>query len=194
MLLNAMSRQYILNEALSHAFDKRKHAMEVEYERIATAIYDAFFTRKQQATINDLPKCFYREGGTVRFNMAGQNREWTFSNKDQIKGAPVTAFFKLPSETWHPVGALSQAKHAALIERIVSYDLDKAVYKEDRNKAEKTLIQLLKGTKTLEQLKEVWPEGVKFYKGTKAAVPTPPGLPAIAMADLNKMLGVAQAA
>lgn len=194
MLLNAMSRQYILNEALSHAFDKRKHTIEIEYERIATALYDAFFTRKQQAIIADLPKAFYREGGTVRFNMAGQSREWSFTNKDQIKGAPVTAFFKLPSEVYRHIGTLTQDKHAALIERIVSYDRDNAAHKEARHKAETTLMQLLKGTKTLEQLADVWPEGVKFYKGTKAAVPTPPGLPAVAMADLNKMLGVAQAA
>lgn len=196
MLLNAMSRQYILNEALSHAFDKRLKARETEYDRIALAIYNALFTKKQQETINQLPKCFYHTGACMRFNMAGQDREWKCNNDGKkYTGGPLTAELRLPaSNGWERIGVLTQDKHADLIERISSYDAMSKQYKDDRAKAEETLKQLLKGTKTLEQLKEVWPEGHAFYKGTKAAVPTPPGLPAIAMRDLNKMLGIAQAA
>jgi hypothetical protein len=191
MLLNAMSRQYILNGALDHAFGARKKALEIEYEKIAVAVYNALFSHDVQKCINALPKCFYREGGTVHLNVAGQRYQWSFTNKDQIPGAPVTASYKLPTDTWHELGTLTPAKHNALITRIHAYHEDRDTLKNERTKAEITLTQLLKGTKTLEQLKGVWPEGIKFYKNVKAAVPTPPGLPAVAMADLNKMLRIA---
>ena len=190
MILNQASRQFVLNEALSSAFGKRMVALDVEYDRIAKAIYDAVFSKPMQEHINALPKAFYTTGHSHRINVGGERREWKF-NGDGSTGGPVTNTLRLPSDSWAEIGTLTQAKHAALIERISTYDDDRMALKSERARAETTLTALLKGVRTLEQLKEVWPEGHKFYKGAKAAVPTPPGLPAIAMADLNKMLGLA---
>ena len=191
MILNAASRQFILNTALESAFDKRKIALDNEYDRIAMALYNALFTKTQQEHINALPKCFYRtSNGMYRFNAGGQWRDWRFNGTGE-RGGPVTNTLRLPSDTWETIGSLTQDKHGALIERISAYDAASATLKTEKSKAETTLIALLKSIRTLEQLKEVWPEGHKFYKGAKAAVPTPPGLPAIAMQDLNNMLGIA---
>jgi hypothetical protein len=192
MLLNSASRQFILNTALESAFGKRKLALDVEYDRIAKAIYDALFTKTQQEHINALPKCFYTTGTSHRFNMGGERHDWAF-NGDGSTGGPVTNTLRLPADTWTGIGTLTMDKHRALIARGSGHDYqhDKKTLAAERDKAEKTLMALLKGVRTLEQLKDVWPEGHKFYKGAKAAVPTPPGLPAIAMADLNKMLGIA---
>ena len=191
MLLNSASRQFIRNAALASAFDKRKTALGVEYDRIAKAVYDALFTKTQQEHINALPTPFYTtDNGTHRFNAGGRLRCWRFNGTGET-GGPITNTLRLPNETWSALGTLTQDKHAALIERISTYWDTSKKLNEEQEKAERTLMALLKGVRTLEQLKEVWPEGHKFYKGAKAAVPTPPALPAIALADLNKMLGLA---
>jgi hypothetical protein len=190
MLLNAASRQYILNTALEHAFGARLKAKDLEYDRIAMAIYNALFTKAQQEHINALPKCFYVTGKCHRVNVAGQRREWRFNGTAENTGV-LTSLLRLPADEWREIGVLRMDKHEALINRIAEYDAMSKKLNEERGKAESTLNALLKSLRTVEALKEAWPEGHRFYKGVKAAVPTPPGLPAVAMADLNKMLGVA---
>lgn len=189
MLLNSASRQYILNEALGHAFGKRKLDLDNEYDRIAKQIYDALFTRTMQEHINALPKSWFVCGTTHRVNVGGHRREWKFNGTGE-HGGPKTDQLRLPTNTWSEIGVLTHDKNRDLIERIATYDVDKKALDDEKGRAEHTLMALLKGLKTVEQLKEVWPEGHRFYKGVKAAVPTPPGLPAIAMADLNKLMGL----
>lgn len=191
MLLNLASRQYILNEALDHAFTKRKIALDTEYDRIAKALYDAAFPKSLQEHISALPATWYETNCNPSFNVGGHSRQWSFNGKGE-HGAPRTNNLRLPKHSgWNTIGTISHPKHSELIERIATYDAAMQKYREERSSTDNSLRALLKGTKTLEQLKEIWPEGEKFYKGTKAAVPTPPGLPAVAMSDLNKMLGLA---
>lgn len=189
MILNSTSRNHILQKAIQHAYAKREKALGVEYDRIAKAIYEALFTKKVQEAVALLPKAWYKTGHTYRINVGGQTREWKFNGTGE-HGGPVTMELRLPSDPWHGIGTLTQDKHAALIERISEYDSEAAKLKAELTKTTSTLDALLKSVRTLEALGQVWPEGKRLYHDVSVAVPTPPGLPMIAMVDLNKALGL----
>lgn len=190
MILNSVSRNHILKKAMQHAYAKRERDRDNEYDRLAKAIYEALFSKKVQDAIALLPNCWYVTGHSHRLNVGGQTREWKFNGTGE-HGGPRTGELRLPAETWTSIGVLTQDKHAALIERISEYDKTANDLKSEMTKTEATLRSLLASVRTLEALGTVWPEGKKLYHDVSVAVPTPPGLPMIAMVDLNRALGLA---
>lgn len=189
MILNAASRNHILQKALQHAFAKRERDRDNEYDRIAKMIYDALFSKKVQEAIALLPKCWYITGHSHRLNVAGQQREWKFNGTGE-HGGPRTMDLRCPDDSWTTLGVLTHDKHAALIERIAEYDKTSTALSTEIKKTTATLDALLKSVRTLESLGQVWPEGKKLYHDVNVAVPTPPGLPMVALIDLNKSLGL----
>lgn len=183
MRLNSNARDRIISQAMAGTFEKQKHALEVRETALCEKLYNTIVPPKLRKQIADLPPGWISLSGKVRFNVGGQTVDLCHK-----AGLPTKHGYHCYTG---PVGVVTDV---ALIDLVRKLQGDMEDYKSSRARAEATLKALLAGIASTETLRKAWPEGKKFYADIETSVPTPPGLPAVRVQELNAMLGLKQAA
>jgi hypothetical protein len=171
-------RAQIRNIALTHGFEKRLKALEESELQLTNNIWEALWGKHREA-IEALPKGWYLEMDdtrTIPFTIGGEHTYLKVNTKLRWPSITYNAFRindRQVVRMWHD--------HAE----------EKKKYDEEYRVAHATLDAMLKGYRTIESLRDGWPEGKAFYKNIERLIPTPPGLPAVQIVKLNEMLGIA---
>lgn len=127
-----------------------------------------------------IPEKWLREDACLRFNCGGYSL--TLRAKKAVRVASISYGC---SQLGTVTGELAdRAKaHAQATEGL----------KRERAEGERALLALLSSVSTLAQLEKTWPEGKPFYQRFMQARPGS-NLPAVQVSEINKMLGLKDAA
>lgn len=122
------------------------------------------------------------ESHCIYTNVAGQSRKIYFNgcvDKDELTKSVYkrVAYYQTPIAGGHP-----------LANELFEIDHDAAALKSEREQLTLSLQAVLDSVTTDTQLIKVWPEAVAFIPATERA--SSPQLPALPIADLNRMLGL----
>lgn len=187
MLLNHLSRDYIFKQAMKISFDKRESDLRKRDIAIGNKVWKLLFG-KFAAHINALPSSWYSQGDADATNNSMNGNEFTVNICGEQHRLRTDQ--RLPARSgWGYVVGTSTDR--GILDEVHAHSEDWAAFHSDKRKATETLQAVLKSVKTTEKLLEVWPEGKRCLKGIDAFIPTPPGVPALLVSDMNKMLGLA---
>jgi hypothetical protein len=180
-IVTSHHQDLILEAALKDAFGKRLAEMEARTQSLALEVYMANTTPEERKMVAKLakisPHYLQRKDDRVVLNCGGLS---------------VDLLLKEPVYTcWNYNNRLVIKDDMAKEVREAIFARDKL--REERLEAKKKLLQLLKSARTFKQLAALWPEGVKYYEGMDNPVERK-GLPAIAVAEVNKALGLPKGA
>lgn len=176
--LTNWDRDGIVTAAVHHAFEPRRAALAVAEDKLAKEAY-AFLVpeavRKQAAK---LPAGWISYSATIRLNVGGLDM-----SLDLKKEVPLPVRLRTYGERLGaiPIGDLA--------DRIQAHALAKEALKEERKEAQAKVKALVYSVTTVTKLREIWPEGEKFYGGIEKAEPK--SFPAIRIAEVNAALGIA---
>lgn len=192
MKLSKKIKEAILQAALKKAgIPDREAAIRSRYADWAEAVRVRYVTPEVMSAISHvkeiveaLPKCLQAslsiaKGFEIyRVNVAGQTRSQHYGEYD-FKGRSVNRI--------SPVGITLLADDP-LTEQLYAIDHDDAALKSEREQLTVSLWAVLDSVTTDKRLVEVWPEAVAFIPTAERAAS--PQLPALPIADLNRMIGL----
>lgn len=185
----------ILNAALKKAgIPDREAAIKNRYAQWAEAVRVRYVTPEAMALIDAaraastaVPEILRNYSFTsyrdykITTNVAGQSRdvywngEFRYANKpEERRVCPDTRVTLLADDP--------------LTEQLYAIDHDAAALKSEREQLTVSLWAVLDSVTTDKRLVEVWPEAVAFIPAAERAAS--PQLPALPIADLNKMIGL----
>lgn len=191
MRLNANMRAQVVMKALDHTFKKRLADNNKEALALGNACWMEVWGDVQRH-INKLPKPWYEDeklkadksvvspygpGYNVTFNVGGQR----------------VAFFcdkRLPTNHSYNNSTMV-IKDQVLIDRVRAWQGATEDLKKNYATAYETLTAMLKAQPTYERLEKDWPEGRPFYKSLPVDYPYQHQVPALQVAALNHLLGLA---
>lgn len=184
----------ILNAALKKAgIPDREAAIKNRYAQWAEAVRLRYVTPEVMTAINHikeaietLPKCLQasliiaKDYEIYRVNVAGQTRSQHYGEYN-MEGRSV-------SRISPAAGTVTLLADDPLTEQLYAIDHDAAALKSEREQLTVSLWAVLDSVTTDKRLVEVWPEAVAFIPADERAAS--PQLPAMPIADLNKMIGL----
>lgn len=178
MRLNQHDRNYIVKRAVTARFDPIRESLKKEEAQLGRELYDHVYSPKVRAWTKAAPKGWLYEDECLRFNLCGLQVSVSVPG-----GLPVP----------HNGGSCRPQRIPVLDEDL----RDRYLNLQDRIKAESaereqvraSLVGMLSRVGTIAKLKEVWPEGLPFYDDLQPRERI--DVPALQVADINKMLGLA---
>jgi hypothetical protein len=201
VLLNHNVRLEIMRNAMK-PFGVRLKVLE---EREAALLRECYCmlvpetTRKALDALEQADKTFLVHCRKFRLNVGGQTYEMTLEREQVNHQYPTlpAAGESRHYDRGHFVGMAldyTKAAHRPLVDKVRKWADDLETYKSERSRAEKTLEALLKSVRSTKSLFKVWPEGRKHYSVPPLDMPTvKTGVPALQVADMNKLLGLVPA-
>lgn len=185
MRLTKNIREEIVRNAIALRFDKLQKELNGEENTLAAKVYDHFVTEDIADAITVLEKSglsfFSRKAVIFKVNIDSYDLDLCLSGKSRVMPSGWCEF------------KLHTRNDGALAKEVLDFHHRRGQLKEDRKKAEKQLMVLLKSVHSTESLAKVWPEGAKLYSTPPLKAPMA-GLPAVQIAELNKLIGLEQAA
>lgn len=189
MRLTQNLRKEIIRNAMAVRFDKLQKALFAEEKALGLKVYDHFVTPKIAAaikTLDDSGMVFFNNRQTVlTVDVNHYKHDLHFDGAARVMPHNWARGFSLSVRDAGAAGALAK--------EVEMFDRKRKDFYEERKKAEVQLTALLKSVFSTETLAKVWPEGAKLY----SSPPLPKvmaGLPAVQIAELNKMIGLDKAA
>lgn len=188
----------ILNAALKKAgITDRESAIRSRYAEWAEAVRVRYVTPEVDAAIEEAKRIIksaelmnpsYRVNDSttnvMRVNVAGQSRRMYFNGSvNRSDGEPPSVYKRVPAD-----GAVTLLADDPLTEQLYDIDHDAAALKSEREQLTVSLWAVLDSVTTDKRLVEVWPEAVAFIPAAERAAS--PQLPALPIADLNRMIGL----
>ena len=198
MKLNKQIKEAILNAALKKAgIPDREAAIRSRYAAWAEAVRVRYVTPEVEATIeaakqavngipNELqPSLRFNCDKLIEFaNVAGQRRDVYFCGAIKYSDRDATR----KSVVCPAYGKVTLLAGDHLTEQLYAIDHDAAALKSEREQLTMSLRAVLDSVTTDKRLVEVWPEAVAFIPVAERAAS--PQLPALPIADLNRMIGL----
>lgn len=203
-LLNT-DRQTIRMRALSYRFKKEINALIKEEIAITKLCYKMAFTddvRSKAKSLSAGSSTWLRKESDFVFNIGGRSMSMSIKPKfdvefasfddaqidmddEEKQGLPV------PSKRSYNTGPLGEAiTDTALIQRFDDFHDRRGKLTVEYKQTSETLKALLVKTNTVKSLKELWPEGEKFWKVIDFEGREIAGLPSVAIKELNEKLGL----
>lgn len=197
MKLNKTTRDAILNAALKKAgIPDREAAIRSRYAAWAETVRLRYVTTDIDAAIEEAKRIIkpaelvnssYRVNDSatnvMRVNVAGQSRRIYFNGSVGSDTIGVKSVYKrVPNDG--SVVVLS----GPTAEQLYSIDHDAKTVADDREQLTVSLRAVLDSVTTDKRLVEVWPEAVAFIPAAERAAS--PQLPALPIADLNRLIGL----
>lgn len=185
MRLTNNIRQEIVRNAMALRFDKLQKEINLEENVMAEKVYDHFVTKEMVDAITVLEKSglsfFGKKAIAFIVYLDSYEIKMCMSGKSRVMPAG-----------WHEFN-MHTRNDGKLAKDVLEFHHRRKQLSADREKAERQLMVLLKSVYSTDSLAKVWPEGAKLY----SSPPLPKamaGLPAVQIAELNKMIGLEQAA
>lgn len=178
-LTNAI-RDTIRSRAIAAGFKARREAHAVAENSLGVEAYESIFSVAERTAALAMPKGWLRYDSCLRFNAGG----WSVTLIVK-QGVPV------PSERFNcnQLGALI----GDLAERVQAHAQEDRKLNEDGHRAEREMDGFLAQFNSIKQLREAWPEGAEFYADFETERKAS-GVPAVRVAEINKLLGIGEAA
>jgi hypothetical protein len=172
-------REKIIRNAIVAAFKEREAAQAEQEHALGMEAYEAVIPAAERKAAAKLPATWLRHDSCLRFNANGWNAR--LSVKEAVP-VPHSADCRM-------LGSLPQE----LAQRVQAYSTAGESLRQERYKAERELAGFLEQFRSVKQMREAWPEGEAFY-GEFDVERTAAGVPAVRVAEINKMLGIEEAA
>lgn len=196
MKLNKTIKEAIFTAALKKAgIPEKKEAIRARGAELAETIRSRFLIPSDEKTISDAKKLLepvskkhpdicisdsHYSGMPV--NVAGQKRVFYFNgNIDHDDSTPSVSKRR-------PYYCSVLQADDPLTERLYAIDHDRQMLKAEIEQLSASLWAVLNSVSTDKKLIEIWPEALAFIPAAEKA--NTPQLPALPIADLNKMLGL----
>ena len=168
----------ILSRVLQSTFDKRKDDLAKIESELGMSAYNEAVNLNIRKLAKKFPTNWLHTNDRVDFNVGGQRHRL---------GVKVSV--PVPVPHYHSNEYLGVIA-GELGEKILKLAADKDKYKIDRETTSNKLRTMLSSVSTFKKLKELWPEGLKFYKDLDEDGKIRGGLPAIRFDEINATLGL----
>lgn len=173
-------RSAIKKAALAQRFDKDFKRLKKTEEQLAKRCYEEAFPVAIRNAAARLPDNWLDRADGMSFNVGGENIHFNAGKK-----------YAVPHNSYRYHATGEAVTSPALVQAVSDWKLEKAALESERETTEATLSALLEKCNTVRTLKEVWPQGERFWKDIDFEGREIGGVPAIAMENLNKSLGLA---
>lgn len=183
--ITKVMREGIVANTIAHTFKKQREDAAKEHARLALKAYKEQYTPAQIKAMENLGKRFIGEECKIFLNLNGLRRQLYFSGKDRVAKASELVY-KLMEESQYNKPLVPSDALRLEIEAFLDKESD---LNETISKAEVNLMAMLDSVQTFKKLRSIWPEGEKFYDMYDVDSEKP-GVPAVFVADINKMLGL----
>ncbi len=175
--LNNHIRDTIINAAINAAYDKKFKDIAEEEHEVGMALYVASFKKKTLEDVAAVPKDWFRQDSCLRFNCGGHD-VWFIVKK------------AVPVPYSRDCNRLENFDHNDPSTKLgQGFSEKKRALENERNDAKNQLKAIIYSCRTIKKLKDVWPQGLKFYS-SYSVEPMKSGLPAIQVESVNKLLGL----
>ena len=179
-------REQIVENTLDHTFKARKEKLVKEHAALAERAYKELYKPSLIKAMEELGEKFICKEDDIQLNMKGQRRRLNFNGNFSYRLSDIPRVYKLMEKTQGQNALVPSDK---LFDAIDShFDAVKA-FDTEHEKASVNLSAMLESVQTFKKLRAIWPEGEKFYDMYDVDSEKP-GVPAIFVSDLNKMLGL----
>lgn len=195
MRLSKNIKAAILNAAIAKSgIKEREAAIRSRYAAWAEAVRVRYVTPEVEAAIeaaraasNAVANMFKERSfspekrGRISVNVAGQRREYYWNGDDNYDPSDY-------HEKLCPDRSATLTADDHLTEQLWAIDDAAKALKDEREQLTVSLNAVLDSVSTDKQLIAVWPEAVAFIPAAERA--SSPQLPALPIADLNRMIGL----
>lgn len=178
-------RQIIVNKAIAHAFDPKLSKLKESEDALGREAYAAVFTKAETDKVALVPENWIRRDKCLQFNVGGLHIRLEL----QGDGLPVP--YRIGDYAGYSCKTLGVIEAGDLCDRIRAHASACEQHRNDRRTAAKAVEGMLAKVSTLKKLREVWPEGERFYAQYEKAKEA---LPTIRVDEINAALGLAVAA
>lgn len=175
--LNNYTRDDIIIAAISAAYDKKFKAIQEEEHEVGMLLYKASFKEKVLEAVDAIPKEWLRQDSCLRFNCGGHDLRFVVK-----KAVPVPY-----SRDCNRLENFDHKSPSTILAQ--EFCERKRALEEERNDAKRQLKSIVYSCRTIKKLKEIWPQGDKFYSAYMVEQGKP-GLPAVQVENINKLLGL----
>lgn len=179
--LTNWKREGIRDRAIKSAFDPRFAALTKAEDALAREAYNSLFAETERAVIAKVPARWIKRDACLRFNVGG----FDITLRVEGDGLPVP----------HGDGycnRLGTIPHGPLCDSIRAHANALKELNSEREKARYAVTALLNSASTINRLREIWPEGEKFFPPAESTARA--SLPTLRVAAVNTMLGLKAAA
>lgn len=176
--LTNLTRDSIANAAAAFGFDQKQEEIDKYEDTLAREAHAYVFDKNEIAAVNQLPECWVARLNKLKLNVAGERIDLRVSGH----GLPV------PHKFAYGYGVAGVIPPGDLCDRIQAHARNKEEVKRQRKSAQQKVRLMLDGVSSIKKLREVWPEGERFYSIYDAA--PAPSAPAIRVEEINNVLGL----
>lgn len=156
-------RENITELAVKSSLSKRIEKLKVEEQELAEMIYGRIYDEVTQYNMNKLSANFFHSTSKVYVTTAGKNTRWPDSEQLVLKSSRrIAANHYYNSSLQLYVDGLSNMPFE---KRLFKFIKDRKQLELDRKTLEIKISGMLSGLRTVKQLQNEWPSGLKFYKG-----------------------------
>ena len=173
------TREKICRNAIKAGFAAREEALVGRSHALAIEAYESVFDEAVRRQALAMPKDWLRYDSCLRFNANGW--DVTLNAREAV---PVPHSYYCTR-----IGTLD----GEMAERVQAFSTEKEQLRNDIHRAERETSGFLEQFKSFKQMRETWPEGEPFY-GSFDVEKLAGGVPAVRVAEINKLLNIAEAA
>lgn len=177
--LTQASRERINKRAVLAAFSERRDEFRAQEHSLGMDAYRACFPAEQLSLAASLPDGWVRRDACLRFNAEGWSAELCVDPPVPVPHSPYC----------RPLGSLT----GELAERVKAHMQAKEQVREAARKTEAEMTGFLSQFRSFKEMREAWPEGAALYDDLDVER-TATGVPAVRVAEINKLLNLQVAA
>jgi hypothetical protein len=172
-------RESICRKAINAAFKEREEAHAAQEHALGMEAYEAVIPAAERKAAAKMPENWLRMDGCLKFNANGWSVTLCVKPSVPVPQSPYC----------QPLGSVT----GDLAERIQAHCTAIKERKEAKHRAEREMTGFLEQFRSIKQMREAWPEGEPFYAEFDVERKSA-GVPAVRVAEINKMLGIKEAA
>ena len=178
--LTNVIREKICERAIKAAFKEREETQKSREHALGMEAYEAVIPEAERKAAAKMPAHWLQTDACLRFNAGGWDARLTVSPAVPV---PFNRGY------CHTLGTIS----GDLADRVQVFLQDEKGVRDEKSKATTELFGFLDQFKTVKQMREAWPEGEPFYAEFDVERKSG-GVPAVRVAEINKLLNLAEAA
>lgn len=183
--ITKVMREGIVANTIAHTFKKQREDAAKEHARLALKAYKEQYTPAQIKAMDNLGERFIETEFKIYLNLNGLRRQLYFGGKERVNSMKEHVSKMMEHNQYNKPLVPSDALRME-IEAFLDRESD---LNETIGKAEVNLMAMLESVQSFKKLRAIWPEGEKFYDMYDVDSEKP-GVPAVFVADINKMLGL----
>lgn len=174
-------RRSICKDAIKAAFDGRNEEINKQEAALAIKVYEQVIPQEEREAIDRIHECWFGTSSSLYLNVASSH---VTLSSDRYFRVPEKEYGK---NNWSRIFATIKA--GPLADEIMTFCNAKEDLNKEQTTAERAIDALLSSATTLKALMAAWPEGEPYWS-KYLDQPEKPGLPALQVSEVNRMLGL----